>query len=144
MTDAAAPALPGAPFASCTLVPVSIGRTTVNLYQCVDSSMQPHKHAHAYHINLTALKSQNIEPRLQLKALSHQLNLQATVDGVISNWSCFFHDRWYDFSHLQILSFHSANGNGNKTMTAAADSNILLPVQNGNIADCCQPSIKFV
>jgi hypothetical protein len=126
------------------LVPVSVGRTTVNLYQCVDSSMHPHERAHVYHINLTALKSQNIKPRLQPKALGHKLNLQATVDGVINNWSCFFHDCWYAFSCLQILSFHSANSNGNKNTATAADSNILLPVQNGNIADCCRLSIKFV
>ncbi len=106
--------------------------------------MQPHEHVHAYHINLTALKSQNIEPRLQLEALGRQLNLQATVDGVISDWSCFFHNHWYDFSCLQILSFHSANGDGNENTTMAVDSNILLPVQNGNIADCRRPSIKFV
>jgi hypothetical protein len=144
MTNAAAPAAPGAPFAPRALVPVSVGCTTVNLYQCVDNSMQPHEHVQTYHINLTALKSQNIEPRLQLKAHSNQLNLQATVDGIISNWSRFFHDCWYDFSHLQILSFHSANGDGNKNRMAAADSNILLPVQNGTIADCRRPSIKFV
>ncbi len=106
--------------------------------------MQPHKRAHAYHINLTALSSQNIKPRLQLEALGHQLNLQAMVNGVISNWFPFFHNRWYDFSHLEILSFHSVNGDVNKNTTMAADSNILLPVQNGNIADCCWPNIKFV
>jgi hypothetical protein len=144
MTDAAAPMAPGAPFAPCALVPISISRTTVNLYQCVDSSMQPHERAHAYHMNLTALKSQNIEPRLQLNALGPQLNLLVTVDGIISNWSCFFHNPWYNFGHLQILSFHSANGNGNENTTTAVDLNILLPVQNGNIADCCWPSIKFV
>ncbi len=98
--------------------------------------MQPLEQAHAYHINLTVLLSQNIKPRLQFEALGHQLNLQATVDGVISNWFCFFHNPWYDFSCLEILSFHSVNGDVNKNMTMAADLNILLPVQNGNIADC--------
>jgi hypothetical protein len=57
MTNAAAPEVPGAQFAPRVLVPVSIGRTTINLYQCVDSYMQPNERAHAYHINLTALKS---------------------------------------------------------------------------------------
>ena len=106
--------------------------------------MQPHEQAHAYHINLTVLSSQNIKPRLQLEALGHQLNLQATVDGVIRDWSCFFHDRWYDFGCLQILSVHSMNGDVNENTMMAADSNILLLVQNGNIADCRRPSIKFV
>jgi hypothetical protein len=85
MTNATAPAAPGAPFAPCALVPISVGRTTINLYQCVDSSMQPQERAHMYHINLTALKSQNIEPWLQLEALGHQLNLKVMVDGVISD-----------------------------------------------------------
>ncbi len=106
--------------------------------------MQPHERAHAYHINLTVLKSQNIKPWLQLKALGHQLNLKTTVDGVISNWSCFFYDHWYDFSHLQILSFQSANSNVNENTRMATDLNIFLLVQNGNIADCRRPSIKFV
>jgi hypothetical protein len=144
MSNAMPPAAPGAPFALHVLVPISVGRTSVNLYQCLDSSMQPHEQAHAYHINLTVLSSQNIKPRLQLEALGHQLNLQATVDGVISNWFCFFHNHWYDFSRLEILSFHSVNGDVNKNMTTAADSNILLPVQNGNIANCRRPNIKFV
>jgi hypothetical protein len=144
MFNAVAPANPGTPFAPCALVPVSIGRTSINLYQCVDNSIQPHEQAHAYHINLTAPSSQNIEPRLQLEALGHQLNLQATVDGVISDWFCFFLDRWYDFSRLEILSFHSMVGDVNENTMLAADLNILLPVQNGNIANCRQPNIKFV
>ncbi len=52
--------------------------------------MQPHERAHAYHIILTALMSQNLDMRLQLDALGHQLNLQETVDGVVNNWLRFF------------------------------------------------------
>jgi hypothetical protein len=96
--------------------------------------MQPHKRAHAYHITLTALSSQNLDLRLQLDTLGHQLNLQATVDGVVNNWLRCFQDHWYDFSRLTILSFHSVNGDVNNDTTTAADTNILLPVQDGNIA----------
>jgi hypothetical protein len=144
MTDAPAPAAPGAPFAPFALVPVSIGRTTVHVYPCMDSSMQPHERAHAYHITLTALSSQNIDLRLQLDALGHQLNLQATVDRVVNDWLRFFHDHWHDFSCLTILSFHSINGDVNEDTMTAQDSNILLPVQDGNVANCCWQKIKFV
>jgi hypothetical protein len=144
MTNAPASAAPGAPFASCALVPVSVGRTTMHGYPCVNSSMQPHERAQAYHITLTALSSQNIDLRLQLDALGHQLNLQAMVDGVINDWPNFFHNHWHDFSRLTILSFHSIKGNMNEDITTAQDSNILLPVQDGNVANCRRKNIKFV
>jgi hypothetical protein len=93
---------------------------------------------------MTALSLQNIDLRLQLDALGHQLNLQVTVNGVVNNWLRFFQDQWYDFSCLTILSFHSVNGDVSKDTTTATDSNILLPVQDGNVANCCRQNIKFV
>ena len=47
----AAQAVVGTSFAPEMLVPVSIGRTTVNLYPIVDMTMQVHKRAHAFQIN---------------------------------------------------------------------------------------------
>jgi hypothetical protein len=106
--------------------------------------MQPHECAHTYHITLTALTLQNLDLQLQLDALGHKLNLQATVDGVVNDWLQFFNNHWYDFSHLMILSFHTVTGNVNKDTTTAADSDILLLVQDANIANCCRQNIKFV
>jgi hypothetical protein len=144
MAEAAAAAQPGAPFVPCMLVPISVGRSTVYVYPCVESTMQPHERAHAYHITLTALTSQNLDLRVQLNALGHQLNLQATVDGVVNDWLRFFIDHWYDFCHLTILSFHTVTGDVNKDTMTAADSDVLLPVQDGNIANCHRQNIKFV
>jgi hypothetical protein len=144
MTNAQPPAAPGAPFAPRVLVPISVGRSTVYIYPCVDNSMQPHKRAHAYHITLTVLTSQNLDMRLQLDALGHQLNLQATVDGVVNDWLRFFQDFWYDFSRLTFLSFHSVNGDVNEDTTMAQDTTILLPVQDGNVANCHRQNVKFV
>jgi hypothetical protein len=73
-------------------MPISVGRSTVYVYPGIDSTMLPHERAHVYHINLTALTSQNLDLRLQLDALGHQLNLQATVDGVVNDWLWFFYD----------------------------------------------------
>ena len=59
--------------------------------------MLPHKRAHAIHINNTALSYQSINLCVQLAAFGHQLNLSATVDGVLNNLFWLFHDRWFDF-----------------------------------------------
>ncbi len=96
------------PFAPRAFVLVNVGRTAINLYPVIDNSMPPHERAHAFHINVTALSSQSIDLRAELpNALGHQLNLSATVDGVIQDWLCYFYNRWSDFSRLSILSFHN-------------------------------------
>ncbi len=69
------------PFVLRALVPVTVGRSTINLYPVINGNMATHKQAHAFHINKTALSSQNIDLRIQLDALGHQLNLSATVEG---------------------------------------------------------------
>jgi len=98
MTDAHPRApVSGVPSIPRTLMPVNVGHSTVNLYPIIDPSMATHKRAHAYHINKTALSSQNIDLRVQLDALGHQLNLSATVEGVINDWLRYFYDCWCDF-----------------------------------------------
>jgi hypothetical protein len=131
------------PFAPRALVLVNIGRGTVNLYPVVNQTMATHERAHAFHINKTALSSQNIDLRVQLDALGHQLNLSATVDGVINDWLRYFYDRWCNFTLLRILSFHNTKGDEVNDTTEAGDSSILLPVINGNLATC-QKNVKFV
>jgi hypothetical protein len=134
----------GTPFAPRWLVQVRVGPTTISLYPVVNQSMQPHKHAHAFHINKTALSTQNIDLWLQLDALGMQLNLSATVKGTIKNWFCFFYDSWFDFSKLTILSFHNIKGNIVSNTTEAANPAFLLPIQDGVLADCRKNDVKFV
>ena len=144
MTDnSPRPASSSGPFAPRALVPVNIGRGMVNLYPIIDQTMATHERAHAFHINKTALSSQNVDLRVQLDALGHQLNLSATVDGVINDWLRYFYDRWCDFTHLQILSFHNTQGDEVNNTTTAADPSVLLPAQNGPVADC-RKNVKFV
>ncbi len=125
------------------LVPVNVGRSTVNLYPIIDPSMATHERAHAYHINKTALSSQNIDLQVQLDALGHQLNLSATVKCVINDWLRYFYDRWCDFSKLQILSFHNIKRDEVNDTTDATDSSILLPVIDGAYGTC-RNNLKFV
>jgi hypothetical protein len=72
--------------------------------------MEVHKRAHAYHVNKAALLAQTIPTRLQLDVLGNQLNLAATMDGVLQEWTRYFQDHWSDFRHLKILSFHDTKG----------------------------------
>jgi len=146
MTDAH-PRAPdsGGPFIPHALVPVNVGRSTVNLYPIIDidPSMAMHERAHAYHINKTALSSQNIDLRVQLDALGHQLNLSATVEGVINDWLRYFYDRWCDFQAVQILSFHNFKGDEVTDSTDTADPTKLLPVVDGAYPTC-RKNVKFV
>jgi len=93
--------------------------------------MATHERAHAFHINKIALSSQNMDLRVQLDALGHQLNLSATIKGVINNWLQYFYDRWCDFHQLRILSFYNTKGDEVTDSTDATDSSILLPVVDG-------------
>ena len=99
MSDAAQAAV-GTSFAPKTLVPVSVGRTTMNLYPVVDTTMLVHEHAHAFQINKTALLLQALKLRVMLDALGAQLNLSASVEGMIEEWLWFFQDSWFNFSLL--------------------------------------------
>jgi hypothetical protein len=134
---------PGTLFALRALVPINIGRATVNLYLVINQTMLPHERAHTLHINKTALSSQRIDLRVQLNALSHQLNLSATVDGMINDWFRHFYNRWFDFGRLMILSFHNTKGNQVNDSTEATNPSVLLAVFDGPIGDCCK-NVKFV
>ena len=143
MTDATLRAASsGGPFAPRALVPINIGRVMVNLYLIIDQSMATHERAHAFHINKTALSSQNMDLRVQLDALGYQLNLSAMVKGVINDWLWYFHDRWCDFHQLLILSFHNTKRNEVTDSTDATDSSILLPVVDGAL-NTCRKNVKI-
>jgi hypothetical protein len=106
--------------------------------------MPPHERGHAFHINKTGLAAQNIDTRLQLDALGTQLNLSVTVDGTINDWFCFFYDSWFDFLRMTILSFHNVKGDILPDTTEAGDPTILLPIQDGLLANCRKKDVKFV
>jgi len=110
MTKATIAPVAGAHFTPRTLVAVRVSNYTVNLYTVMDETMEVHEHTHAFHVNKAALASQTINPRLQLDALGNQLNLAATVDGVIHDWLRYYQDNWYNFNLLKILSFHDVKG----------------------------------
>jgi hypothetical protein len=144
MSDATITPVAGRQFTPRTMVAVRVGNYTVNLYPVGNETMEVHKRAHAYHVIKAALAAQTIPIRLQLDALGNQLNLAATMDGVLQEWTRYFQYHWSDFRHLKVLSFHDTKGDMMSNTTNATDPARLLPVQDGNVADCCKQGVKFV
>ena len=91
MSDAAITPVTGGQFTPKTLVAVRVSSFTVNLYPVVKETMEVHKRAHVYHVNKDTLASQTIPIQLQLNALGNQLNLAATMDGVLQEWTRYFY-----------------------------------------------------
>jgi hypothetical protein len=119
------------------LIPVLVGRFTVNLYPTiVNATMTVQERAHAFQINKAALLSLAIDLRAMLDALGAQLDLSASIKGMIEEWLRLFQDSWFDFTNLQILSFHGDAGLQVDDTTEDADPAILLPLVNGNLATC--------
>ena len=87
----------GVQFTPRSMVAFCVSSFTVNLYPVVDETMAVHERAHAFHVNKATLASQPIPIQLQLDALGNQLNLAATMDGVIQDWTRYFQEHWFDF-----------------------------------------------
>ena len=144
MSDATITSVTGGQFTPKTVVAVCINSYTVNLYPVVKETMELHERAHAYHFNKAALASQTIPIQLQLDALGNQLNLAATMDGVLQEWTRYFYDHWFEFCHLKVLSFHDTKGDMITNTKDATNPAVLLPVQDGPVNDCHKQGVKFV
>ena len=143
MSNSHSPACAGSPFTPRMCVPVTIGCTVINLNPVINQGMPPHKQAHAFHINVTALSSQSVDLRAQLDALSHQLNLSVMADGVIQDWLSHFYNQWSDISHLSILSVHNTKGTQAFDTMTTTNTAILLPIVDGAVT-YCRKNVKFV
>ena len=73
-------------FAPRELVPVPVGKHQARLYPTIDSTMPVHERAHAFHINLTAIKNVPGDLSVQLDAFGAQLNASASVKGNKANY----------------------------------------------------------
>ena len=126
------------------LVVVQVGRLQVSLYPVVDPSMPVFERAHAFQVAKSALEVLPIDKRQILDALGAQLNCSAIVDGLVHDWRYLFDSTWYDFTQLTIVSFHNSAGAQINNTTIAGNATILLPVIDGNLANCRQPDVRFV
>ena len=97
MTNATIALVAGSQFTPRLLVAICVGSYTANLFLVVDDTMEVHEHAHTFHLNKAELALQTIPTRLQLDALGKQLNLLATMNGVLNDWLRHFQDCWSNF-----------------------------------------------
>jgi hypothetical protein len=125
-------------------VDVSVGRIVVKLYPKITPSMPLHKRAHAFQVNKSALKDLPTNLWLVIDTFGAQLNTSLTMEGILSDWRQFFQDRWIDFGNHSILSFHNSQGNRMDDTTIAGDDQVLLPVQEGTLADCRKQDVHYV
>ena len=100
--------------------------------------------AHAFQIAHSAIKLLPVNMCVLLDALGTQLNCSAIVDSLMFDWRSRFNDHWGDFAHLAIQSFYNSAGAKINNTTTAVDPNILLPIQNGAVANCRKEDVRFV
>jgi hypothetical protein len=93
-------------FVPLNLIDVSVGRINVKLYPPLTKDMPVHERKHASQANKAVLTNLLADFSLILDAFGTQLNASLTVKGIMSDWRHYFKDRWMDFGHLTILSFH--------------------------------------
>ena len=130
-------------FALLNLVDVPVGRMTIKLYPKSTPAMH-HECAHAFQVNKATLKDLLADMRLVIDAFGAQLNASWTVEGILSNCRRYFNERWMDFAHLVIHSFHNLQGNQIGDTTTAGDSQVLLPVQDGDKTTSRKQDVRFV
>ena len=145
-TRVAAAAKSGDLFVPRPLIPVTIGKATLQLYPVITSEMKPPEQAHAFQVNKTALSVPGIDRCAMLDTLGSQINLlNATVDGTVGDWYRHFDRNWCNFAHLSILSFPNDAGAQVIDSVTAGDASILLPVLvDGPVTNCRRANIKFV
>jgi hypothetical protein len=126
------------------LVTVMVGQHSTNCYPKVEASMPIHERTFAYQVAKSALKSLPVIIRLIIEAMATQLNCNATADGLMYDWKSVLDKGWYNPALLQILSFHNLAGLEIVDTTTIADASILLPVVDGNLANCPKLDVRFV
>ena len=126
------------------LVQVKIGGISVSLYPLPNALMLAAKRAHGFHVTKNNLLATNLAPRQVLNALGQQTGQGTVADGEIAGFLRHFNDHWRDFRNLTILSWHNSTGDIMNNTATAADSSILLPGQNGVLADCWKQDVRFV
>ncbi len=100
--------------------------------------------AHAFQVNKTALTNLQANLHLVFDAFGGQLNATSTVDSIYSDWKRHFNKHWHNFNNLTVLSFHNSAGNQINNTTLPGIPQVLLPIQDGNLAHCRSQDVRFV
>ena len=131
-------------FTQKALVPVKVSGISVTLYPLLDASMSAAERAHGYHVCKSNLIASPLPPRQILNAMGQQTGQSAVVEGAVAGLLRHFQDHWMNFRNLTIISWHDSTDTVINNTTVEGDPSILLPIQNGALASCRQPDVKFV
>mmetsp|Transcript_34095 Transcript_34095/g.71759 ORF Transcript_34095/g.71759 Transcript_34095/m.71759 type:complete len:255 (-) Transcript_34095:304-1068(-) len=126
------------------LVPVQVGRLTVELYPKIKPKWPVHERAHAFQVNKAVLKPTPVVIRLILDALGAQLHCSTAVEGLIQEWKDTFETQWVDFNSLTNQTFHNTADNVINDTTTQEDPCVLLPVIDDERANCRKPDVRYV
>ncbi len=126
------------------LVTVMVGRHSTICYPKVEATMPVHERAFAYQVAKSALESIPVDIKLIIVEMATQLNCNATAGGLIYDWKSVLDEGWYNPDLLQILSFHNSAGLEIIDTTTIADASVLLPMVDGNLANCRKSDVRFV
>jgi hypothetical protein len=117
---------------------------SASVYPKIDSNMPIFERAHAFQVVKNALKPLPIDTCIILNAIGMQLNCSVIVDGLIHDWHRTLYEAWFDLQNLAIILFHDSAGAQINNTTVAGNPAVLLPVQDGVVALCCQQDVRFV
>jgi hypothetical protein len=140
---ASAPAPAGSGWTPKETINVMIGKQNTNVYPRVQPLWPIEERAYAYHVTKTALQSLHLPTDVYLDNLGMYLDSQTTVAGLKCDFLEYFEDHWLDMGNLTILSFHTSAG-AVLDASIPGDINVLRPVQNGAVANCCPADVRYV
>jgi hypothetical protein len=126
------------------LVEIRVGSMTAKVYPKIMPMMAVFEWAHTFQVNKTILTNLQADLRLVFDAFGGQLNSTSTVDGIYSDWKCHFNEHWHNFNNLTVLSFPNSAGNQINNKTLLGNPQVLLHIQDGNLAHCCSQKVHFV
>jgi hypothetical protein len=125
------------------LVKICVGSVTAKMHLKILPTMAVFEHAHTFQVNNTALTNLQANLRLAFNAFGRQLNATSTVDGIYSDLKCHFNEHWHKFNNLTILYFQNSTGNQINNITLPGNPQVLLPIQDRNLADCRSQDVRF-
>ncbi len=131
-------------FMPLDLVDVHVGHMTIKLYPKIGLAMKIWERTYAFQIAKTSLTNLPMELKLIIDAFGTQLNASSTTEGIIGDFKWYVYDLWMSFDNLTILSFHDLACNIIDNTTTPANPQILMPVQDGNLANCRSQGMRFV
>jgi hypothetical protein len=126
------------------LVEIRVSSVTAEVYSKILPTMAVFECVHIFQVNKTALTNLQANLRLVFDAFGRQLNATSIVDSIYSDCKRHFNEHWHAVNNLTILSFHNSAGSQINNTTLPGNPQVLLHIQDKNLANCCSQDVCFV